>query len=114
MNFKQGIMTRSRFQATREQVNPQALQDGGLKLLQLIISKRADHETRIHNYEGDQELSSRFSCVICQTNVREIITWPCKCFAICESCRLSLVAKGIEGCVCCRSDVEGVSKVFIP
>lgn len=114
MNSKQGIMTRSRFEATREQVNPQALQDGGLKLLQLIISKRADHETRIHNDEGDQELSSRFSCVICQTNVREIITWPCKCFAICESCRLSLVAKGIEGCVCCRSDVEGVSKVFIP
>lgn len=80
--------------------------DEGSNLAELIAQLRVT--------ERDEMESSQFDCVICQCNVREIITWPCKCFAICESCRLSLVARGIEGCVCCRRDVEGVSKVFIP
>lgn len=61
-----------------------------------------------------EDFDDKFDCVICHCNTREIITWPCRCFAICESCRITLVAKGIEGCVCCRGPVEGVSKVFIP
>ncbi|KAK6453848.1 uncharacterized protein RJT20DRAFT_131293 [Scheffersomyces xylosifermentans] len=85
--------------------------DESLKLLELIVAKRAE---KTKKKDEDDTFADRFDCVICQTNPREIITWPCKCFAICESCRLSLVSKGIEGCVCCRRDVEGVSKVFIP
>ncbi|KAK6462752.1 hypothetical protein DFJ63DRAFT_313882 [Scheffersomyces coipomensis] len=89
--------------------------DDSLKLLELILAKRAHINPETHyNHQDNDELSSKLDCVICQTNTREIITWPCKCFAICESCRLSLVSKGIEGCVCCRREVEGVSKVFIP
>lgn len=85
--------------------------DEGAKLLDLILANRIDKEKALSYNERLQE---RLICVICQLNHREIITWPCKCFAICESCRLSLVSKGIEGCVCCRRDVEGVTKVYIP
>jgi hypothetical protein len=76
------------------------------KLIQLLL------ERQMHKTKKSGEVNT--DCVICQVNTREIITWPCKCFAICEPCRLSLVAKGMEGCVCCRRDVQGVSKVFIP
>lgn len=104
-----GMMTRSRYRAsapTQITDEPEAQ-----VLLKLLLSKR-----RVDAPEDDdmEALDSRLACVICQFNTREIITWPCKCFAICESCRLSLVAKGIEGCVCCRRDVEGVSKVYLP
>lgn len=78
-------------------------------ILDLILAHR---KPQLHDEVN--EIESRFLCVICQENPREIITWPCKCLAICESCRLSLVAKGMEGCVCCRRDVGGVSKIFMP
>ncbi|RLV89278.1 Protein ASI1 [Spathaspora sp. JA1] len=96
-----GPLTRSHYHTTT--IGPP---DDTNKLIELIIAKR--------NNSSNNDLISRLECVICQTNIREIITWPCKCFAICDGCRLSLVSKGIEGCVCCRREVEGVSKVFIP
>ncbi|WLF78835.1 hypothetical protein PVL30_002579 [Lodderomyces elongisporus] len=83
------------------------------KLFDLIVSKRSKSDSS-NEKDGAQHTTRSLECVICQTNMREIITWPCKCFAICEPCRLSLVSKGIEGCVCCRSEVRGVSKVYIP
>ncbi|CUM55953.1 uncharacterized protein AC631_01643 [Debaryomyces fabryi] len=118
-----GILTRSRFNALNSglttQENNLSSQDEISKLLELILNKRKAQIYDLssdgsNNNTEDYDLNSKLDCVICQTNVREIITWPCKCFAICESCRLSLISKGIEGCVCCRRDVEGVSKVFIP
>lgn len=60
------------------------------------------------------DLDPRVACVVCQVQPRELIVWPCKCFSICEECRLTLVTKGITGCVCCRRDVEGVSRVYVP
>jgi hypothetical protein len=53
-------------------------------------------------------------CVICHENSRQIILWPCKCLAICESCRVSLFVREFSSCVCCRQPVEGFSKVYIP
>lgn len=119
-----GILTRSKFNALSSglttQENILSNQDEISKLLELILNKRKSQiydlssDRSTNKNDEDYDLNSKLDCVICQTNVREIITWPCKCFAICESCRLSLISKGIEGCVCCRRDVEGVSKVFIP
>lgn len=108
----QGPMTRSRYNALycTQNVHPQDKSDA---LLQLLLTKRHRAPQPANNDE-DEDLDPRLACVICQVRPREIITWPCKCFAICESCRLSLVTKGMEGCVCCRRDVEGVSKVFLP
>ncbi|OWB63795.1 hypothetical protein B5S29_g4805 [[Candida] boidinii] len=63
--------------------------------------------------EFDDELNLG-DCVICHTNSRQIILWPCKCLSICEGCRVSLVIRGFNECVCCRRKVEGYSKVYIP
>ena len=82
-----------------------------LKLIDILLEKR---NLGFSPPDLEDNIDTKFLCVICRTNTREIITWPCKCFAICNSCRLALVAKGFEGCVCCREEVQGVSKVFIP
>lgn len=107
-----GILTRARYNALL-QPEISSPQDEAKALLQLLLSKR--HIAQTHsNLDDDDDIDPRLACVICQVKAREIITWPCKCFAICEGCRLSLASKGMEGCVCCRRDVEGVSKVFLP
>lgn len=110
-NKREGRLTRSVYRELQNSI-PQsgASADDTEKLLELIVSKRMSSTVNEHTDDNERSLD----CVICQTNPREIITWPCKCFAICEGCRLSLVSKGIEGCVCCRRDVEGVSKIFVP
>ncbi|KAI5970669.1 hypothetical protein CANMA_000260 [Candida margitis] len=107
-----GRLTRSRYRKLHSSTNTEPSfnsKDESEKLIELIISKRSQNSDD-HTNENHRSME----CVICQTNMREIITWPCKCFAICESCRLSLVSKGFEGCVCCRRDVEGVSKIYLP
>lgn len=50
-------------------------------------------------------------CAVCKTNERSIIVWPCKCFALCENCRVSLALRGYKKCVYCRQPVAGYSKV---
>ncbi|EDO17094.1 hypothetical protein Kpol_1025p13 [Vanderwaltozyma polyspora DSM 70294] len=50
-------------------------------------------------------------CVVCKTNDRNIVLWPCRCFALCEDCRISLSLRGFNSCICCRSDVHGYSKL---
>lgn len=107
-----GVMTRSQYKKT---YTSKIQQDESTKLLDLLLSKRKPPtEDDKNGEEDDEDIDPRFACVICQVSPREIITWPCKCFSICESCRLSLVSKGMEGCVTCRRDVEGVSRVYIP
>ncbi|CUM64485.1 uncharacterized protein PRCAT00002090001 [Priceomyces carsonii] len=107
LSYERGILTRSKYRSLNHIPN----EDESLKLLQIIALRRSDAAQS--SSTNDDDVYSRYTCVICQCNPREIITWPCKCFAICETCRLSLVSKGIEGCVCCRKEVHGVSKVFI-
>lgn len=112
MNNDKGIITRSKFKQLVSKT-----EDETSKLIELILHKRSHQLEDIHqgkdpSTSGDSE-PTQF-CVICQCNPREIITWPCRCFAICEDCRISLVSKGMEGCVCCRREVEGISKIFVP
>ncbi|SCW00708.1 LAFE_0C10198g1_1 [Lachancea fermentati] len=51
------------------------------------------------------------ACVVCKTNPRNIVLWPCRCFALCEECRVSLGLRGFKTCICCRSPVNGYSKL---
>lgn len=109
-----GTLTRSRYRRINSR---HTAHDEPAKLLDVLLSKRKVPPTLVTNNTGsddENDIDPRFACVICQVAPREIITWPCKCFSICEGCRLSLVSKGLEGCVTCRRDVEGVSRVFIP
>ncbi|KAM9914647.1 hypothetical protein OXX69_000435 [Metschnikowia pulcherrima] len=110
-----GMMTRSRYNALNGEGT---LKDQTSELLDLILSKRRlqmEKEAKRSPLDDDMDdIDPRIACVICQTEPRTLITWPCKCFAICEGCRVSLVAKGMKGCVCCRQDVEGVSRIYLP
>ena len=57
--------------------------------------------------ESDFDLS----CAVCKVNERNTVLWPCRCYAICEDCRISLGLRGFSTCVCCRSKVHGYCKV---
>ncbi|AGO13353.1 AaceriAFR212Wp [[Ashbya] aceris (nom. inval.)] len=58
-----------------------------------------------------QDEDADMSCVVCKTNLRNIVLWPCRCFALCEECRVSLGLRGFKACVCCRADVHGYSRL---
>ncbi|KAI9832209.1 MAG: hypothetical protein M1826_002213 [Phylliscum demangeonii] len=53
-------------------------------------------------------------CVVCQTSPRTILVWPCRCLSLCEDCRVSLAMNNFGSCVCCRRDVLGFSRIYVP
>lgn len=53
-------------------------------------------------------------CVVCQSSPRTILIWPCRCLALCEECRVSLAMNNFANCVCCRRDVLGFSRIYVP
>lgn len=58
--------------------------------------------------------SSGPQCVVCQSAPRTILAWPCRCLSVCEDCRVSLAMTNFATCVCCRQDVGGFSRLFVP
>ncbi|QLQ78098.1 hypothetical protein HG537_0A03450 [Torulaspora globosa] len=60
--------------------------------------------------ESDDE-DSRSNCVVCRINPRNVVLWPCTCFALCEECRISLGLRGFNSCVCCRTEIHGYSRL---
>ncbi|KAF9014146.1 hypothetical protein BDQ17DRAFT_1386668 [Cyathus striatus] len=60
--------------------------------------------------EGERE-NARHWCVICTSEAREVICWPCRCLAMCDGCREALATRSAptkHRCPCCYS------RVFIP
>ena len=53
-------------------------------------------------------------CVVCQTSPRTILVWPCRCFSVCDDCRVSLAMNNFGSCVCCRREVLGFSRIYLP
>ncbi len=53
-------------------------------------------------------------CVVCQSAPRTVLAWPCRCLSLCEECRVSLAMNNFGTCVCCRQDVVGFSRLFVP
>lgn len=58
-------------------------------------------------------------CVVCCAEHRSIVLWPCRCLALCNDCRTELAARstgtgGSNLCPCCRSEVQGYSRIHIP
>lgn len=70
-------------------------------------------ETRRRKFVVDDEIRETL-CVVCQCSTRQVILWPCRCLAVCEECRMALVAQNFKGCVCCRRDVKSFSRIFVP
>ncbi|KAH3687703.1 hypothetical protein WICPIJ_001326 [Wickerhamomyces pijperi] len=101
-------LTRSKF----------CLLDTDEPLKSLIFERRQAHKhvsNDSHNTGNDDEEEQRdMSCAVCRCAPRSIIIWPCRCFAICDGCRLGLGVRGFKICCCCRGPVEGFSKVYLP
>jgi hypothetical protein len=87
--------------------------------------------------QGISDDEAQRNCVICMTELRVIICWPCRCLSLCDECRGSLAARSPASkhhCPCCRQPyvkspcileivgllarnscrVEGYSRIFIP
>lgn len=99
-------LTRSQYAAS----NPSGI------LAEVISQKRhiSAHHTKPYDDhvvdESDDE-DSRSSCVVCRINRRNVVLWPCTCFALCEDCRISLGLRGFTSCACCRTEVHGYSRL---
>ncbi|KAL4863971.1 hypothetical protein BDV12DRAFT_176802 [Aspergillus spectabilis] len=99
---------------------PSAEQESEI-LEKLILSKRSAHissntQTTQQTWEtGASGLgTSGPPCVVCQTNSRSIIVWPCRCLCICEDCRVSLAMNNFGSCVTCRQEVGGFVRLWVP
>jgi hypothetical protein len=53
-------------------------------------------------------------CVVCQSQARTIIAWPCRCLCVCEDCRVSLALNNFDKCVTCRREVIGFVRLWVP
>ncbi|KAG0213598.1 hypothetical protein BGX28_004015 [Mortierella sp. GBA30] len=62
----------------------------------------------------ESSIYSRMLCVVCQSEPRGVLLRPCRCLALCNECREVLASRRFKQCPCCRSDVQGFSKVFLP
>lgn len=88
----------------------------------MIISRRAHHAaTATGNNatgtwrDGAEGLGSGGpQCVVCQSSPRTVLAWPCRCLSLCEDCRVSLAMNNFGTCVCCRQEVVGFSRLFVP
>ncbi|OJJ44954.1 hypothetical protein ASPZODRAFT_134374 [Penicilliopsis zonata CBS 506.65] len=87
----------------------------------LILSRRSEASSSVTQDE-EQTWASGASglgpngppCVICQTNPRSIIVWPCRCLCVCEECRVSLAMNNFGSCVTCRQEVGGFMRLWVP
>lgn len=84
-------------------------------LTEVVLDRSATlHEALLDDHivgEDEDGDSAHFACVVCRISPRNVVLWPCKCFALCEDCRISLGLRGFNSCVCCRSEVHGYSKL---
>lgn len=64
-----------------------------------------------HKIDESDDEDSRSNCVVCRINPRNVVLWPCTCFALCEDCRISLGLRGFNSCVCCRTEIHGYSRL---
>ena len=91
-------------------------------LEQIILSRRAKatrtqpttSATGTWDAGGTGTGSSGPSCVVCQNAPRSVLAWPCRCLSLCEDCRVNLAMNNFSTCVCCRQDVMGFSRLFVP
>ena len=76
----------------------------------ILIQRRAQNRPSAY----DHEAQGGPQCVVCQSAARTILAWPCRCLSLCEECRIQLAMNNFGTCVCCRQDVVGFSRLFVP
>lgn len=88
-------------------------------LEQLIVSRRSKPLSADQAADNWQDGAAGMGqggpqCVVCQSAPRTILAWPCRCLSLCDECRVSLAMNNFGTCVCCRQDVVGFSRLFVP
>ncbi|KAG8987904.1 hypothetical protein FRB93_004350 [Tulasnella sp. JGI-2019a] len=91
-------LTRQRYQATSLALSP---------LRNTSPTKRKD---------GDVDESEKQTCIVCYSEPRVVVCWPCRCLAMCDDCRSSMATLPLNQHLCptCRTPVEGYSRIFAP
>lgn len=95
-------------------------EDEAYLLEQLILTRRSQHASSANQGAGtwrDGAVgmgSGGPQCVVCQSAPRTVLAWPCRCLSLCEDCRVSLAMNNFGTCVCCRQNVVGFSRLFVP
>ena len=119
---KARVLLSSRFLLDRSHGTRKPTPDEEVEILEkLILSRRADSAASDWRGDGQSWASGAQGlgpdgppCVICHTNPRSIIAWPCRCLCICEDCRVSLAMNNFGSCVTCRQDVGGFLRLWVP
>lgn len=83
-------------------------------LEQILLSRRESRASQAHS-QGIPEIGPEGSqCVVCQSAMRAIIVWPCRCLSLCDDCRVALAMNNFDRCVCCRREVDSFSRIYVP
>lgn len=84
----------------------------------LIISRRVPSpgESSVTSWrDGDADRTDTGPpCVICQSQPRDIIGWPCRCYCLCDGCRIELAMHNFSTCPTCKTPVTAYSRIFVP
>ena len=90
-------------------------------LEQLLIKRRIQKQSK-RQFDAQQTstdtqretISAGPLCVVCQSESRTIIAWPCRCLTVCEDCRVNLAMNNFGNCVTCRRAVGGFVRLYVP
>lgn len=84
-------LTRRRFQSTAI----------GIRAAQL----RARPEAQRQEVNAEEDEVDKQTCIVCYTEPRTIVCWPCRCLAMCDDCRSSMATLPMKQHLCptCRT-----------
>ncbi|KAI9696331.1 MAG: hypothetical protein M1820_008173 [Bogoriella megaspora] len=77
-------------------------------------ASQSDNDRGSWNNGGEGLGSSGPACVVCHSDPRTILVWPCGCLSVCDDCRVGLATRNFTSCVCCRAEVGAYSRLFVP
>lgn len=122
----QGVspLTRRRYRAITMGPHSSNADPSDLALTTAIAARRqAVNQPGVARQSDEQWDDSTFraasTCVVCCAEQRTIVLWPCRCLALCNDCRAELAARsnsqgGSSICPCCRTQIQGYSRILIP
>lgn len=105
-------LTRSRYKMLLEPSRQSERAVSEAQLLLNLVNERRDSSVSSRSSQTPQPVT--MACVVCHTEPRRILLWPCRCLALCSPCREIMAVRQYKLCPCCRAPVEGFSRIFTP
>lgn len=116
-------LTRRRYRAITSSLSSGTSDPNDMALTTAIVSRRqavnSGHLPGTSDEWDDSTFRAASTCVVCCAEQRSIVLWPCRCLALCNDCRAELAARsnsqgGSSICPCCRTQIQGYSRILIP